>query len=44
MLRSDPTRVDQVDRRYGHLLGGSALQDCLAHGWIGYEFAVFRRQ
>jgi len=44
ILRSDPTLVRQVDRRYGHLLGGSALQDCLAHGWIGYEFVVFRRQ
>ena len=44
ILRSDPTLVRQVDRRYGHLLGGSALQDCLAHGWIGYEFIVFRRQ
>ena len=44
ILRSDPTLVRQVDRRYGHLLGGSALQDCIAHGWIGYEFVVFRRQ
>lgn len=43
ILRSDPTLVRQVDRRYGHLLGGTALQDCLAHGWIGYEFVVFRR-
>lgn len=26
-----------------HLVGGSALQTCLARGWIGYEFALFRR-
>jgi len=44
ILRSDQTLVRHVDRRYGHLLGGSALQDCLARGWIGYEFVVFRRQ
>ena len=25
-------------------LGGSALQECLARGWIGYDLAVFRRQ
>jgi hypothetical protein len=24
-------------------LGGSALQQALRHGWIGYDFAVFRR-
>ena len=29
--------------RFGYLLGGSALQQCLARGWIGYEFNVFRR-
>jgi SAM-dependent methyltransferase len=29
--------------RFGHLLGGSALQECLAHGWIGYDLTVFRR-
>jgi len=44
ILRSDPTILRHVDRRYGHLLGGSALQACLAHGWLGYEFIVFRRQ
>lgn len=27
----------------GHLVGGSALQKCLARGWIGYDLAVFRR-
>jgi len=41
--RSDPTLASHVDKRYGHLLGGSALQDCLARGWISYEFVVFRR-
>jgi SAM-dependent methyltransferase len=25
------------------LLGGSALQTCLARGWIAYDFTVFRR-
>ena len=29
--------------RFGHLLGGSALQKCLARGWIGYDLALFRR-
>jgi len=29
--------------RFGYLVGGSALQRCLARGWIGYDFAVFRR-
>jgi tocopherol O-methyltransferase len=33
----------RVSARYGHLLGGSALQTCLAAGWIGYDFTVFRR-
>ena len=28
---------------FGHLVGGRALQTCLAKGWIGYEMAVFRR-
>jgi cyclopropane fatty-acyl-phospholipid synthase-like methyltransferase len=26
------------------LQGGSALQECLARGWIGYDFTVFRRR
>jgi cyclopropane fatty-acyl-phospholipid synthase-like methyltransferase len=30
--------------RWAHLLGGSALQRCLANGWIGYELVVFRRR
>jgi cyclopropane fatty-acyl-phospholipid synthase-like methyltransferase len=29
--------------RVEHLQGGSALQACLARGWIGYDLAVFRR-
>jgi SAM-dependent methyltransferase len=29
--------------RIDHLLGGAALQECLAHGWIGYDLSVFRR-
>ena len=29
--------------RFGHLLGGSALQTCLEKGWIGYDLALFRR-
>ena len=29
--------------RFGHLLGGSALQKCLESGWIGYDLALFRR-
>lgn len=30
-------------RRFEHLAGGSALQSCLANGWIGYDFVQFRR-
>jgi SAM-dependent methyltransferase len=26
-----------------HLYGGHALQVCLSRGWVGYDFAVFRR-
>lgn len=29
--------------RFGNLTGGHALQQCLARGWIGYDFTVFRR-
>ena len=25
------------------LLGGAALQQCLAQRWVGYDFSVFRR-
>jgi SAM-dependent methyltransferase len=27
----------------GPVLGGTALKTCQAHGWLGYEFMVFRR-
>jgi len=30
--------------RYGALLGGSALQECLQRGWIGYDLVVFERR
>jgi SAM-dependent methyltransferase len=30
--------------RIDYLLGGTALQECLARGWIGYDFSVFRRR
>lgn len=30
--------------RYGALLGGSALQECLKRRWIGYDFVVFERR
>jgi SAM-dependent methyltransferase len=36
-------RLPYARARFGHLVGGSALQTCLARGWIGYELAVFRR-
>jgi SAM-dependent methyltransferase len=29
--------------RFAPLFGGSALQDCLARGWIGYDLVVFQR-
>jgi SAM-dependent methyltransferase len=29
---------------FGHLIGGSALQTCLARGWVAYEFVVLRRR
>lgn len=30
--------------RFDHLAGGSALQECLEQGWLGYEFVTFRSQ
>ena len=34
-----------LDRtRFGYLMGGTALQTCLARGWIGYDLALFRRR
>ena len=34
-----PVRWSRLD----HLLGGSALQECLERGWIGYDLAIFQR-
>jgi hypothetical protein len=28
--------------RFDYVIGGGALQTCLARGWIGYELSVFR--
>ncbi len=28
--------------RYDYLAGGSALQECLENGWLGYDLATFR--
>jgi SAM-dependent methyltransferase len=30
--------------RFDYLSGGSALQECLAQGWIGYDFVTFRSE
>jgi SAM-dependent methyltransferase len=32
------------DTRFGHLVGGSALQKSLASGWIGYDLMIFTRR
>lgn len=31
-------------RGFDHVIGGRALQTCLAHGWIGYDLMVFQRR
>ena len=36
-------RLPLEETRFGHLLGGSALQQGLARGWIGYDLMVFTR-
>src|SRR3954447_2581070 len=36
-------RLPLEKTRFGHLAGGSALQQGLANGWIGYELMVFTR-
>ena len=36
-------RLPLEDTRFGHLVGGSALQRSLASGWIGYDLMVFTR-
>lgn len=35
--------IPAISERLDHLVGGSALQTCLARRWVGYELAVFRR-
>ncbi len=35
-------RLPLAAGRFDHLVGGSALQTCLARGWVGYELAAFR--
>lgn len=38
--------LHRLPRRWSWLdpwLGGSALQTCLRHGWLGYDLVVFRR-
>jgi ubiquinone/menaquinone biosynthesis C-methylase UbiE len=30
--------------RFGHLLGGTALQRCLDERWVGYDLVVFQRR
>ena len=37
-------RLPLEDTRFGHLVGGSALQRSLAGGWIGYDLMVFTRR
>lgn len=31
-------------RRFDYLSGGSALQECLTKGWLGYDLATFRSE
>jgi cyclopropane fatty-acyl-phospholipid synthase-like methyltransferase len=38
--------IERLPWRWSRLdpwLGGSALQTCLRHGWLGYDLVVFRR-
>jgi len=37
-------RLPGASSRWAHLVGGAALQTCLANGWIAYELVVFRRK
>jgi cyclopropane fatty-acyl-phospholipid synthase-like methyltransferase len=37
-------RLPFIRHRVDHLLGGCALQTCLARGWVGYDLVVFRRK
>jgi hypothetical protein len=36
-------RIPGLSARVAPLLGGSALQQCLDRGWIGYDLVVFQR-
>jgi len=36
-------RIPALSARFAPLLGGSALQECLARGWIGYDLVTFQR-
>ena len=38
LLKRLPLNMDRFD----YVIGGDALQTCLARGWIGYELSVFR--
>jgi hypothetical protein len=38
LLKRLPLNIDRFD----YVIGGDALQTCLARGWIGYELSVFR--
>ena len=38
LLKRLPLNTDRFD----YIIGGDALQTCLARGWIGYELSVFR--
>ena len=38
LLKALPVDLDRFD----YVIGGDALQTCLARGWIGYEFSVFK--
>jgi ubiquinone/menaquinone biosynthesis C-methylase UbiE len=35
--------LPSISTQLSHLLGGSALQECLEKGWIGYDLVLFRR-
>jgi SAM-dependent methyltransferase len=43
VLAASVGRLPIRSTRLAPLLGGSALQTCLARGWIAYDFTVFRR-
>ena len=43
MLAALAERVPLGAQSVDYWVGGNALQECLARGWIGYDFIVFRR-